>query len=244
MFFLLIIPVIMSCAGNQELRIIDVSDHGLKPNTGESITASINRLIEDLDENPVTIVFPKGRYDFYPDSGYLKHYYETNTYDVNPKRLAIFLENKKNICIDGQGSEFVYHGHIQPFTLDNSKNITVRNMNIDWDKPLTAEAEVLEADSRHILIKIDTSQFPYEVHEKGITFKAEGWEADWKLTTASWLIEMGKHDHIIPANTGDSGCVRGKGGRTGAGPRDRYVHRSGIARQAADRSRDSSRLSR
>lgn len=209
MFFFLIIPMIMSCAGNEKLRVIDVSDHGIISNTGESITAAINRLIEDLDEGPVTIVFPKGRYDFYPDSGYLKHYYETNTYDVNPKRLAIFLENKKNISIDGQGSEFVYHGHIQPFTLDNSMNITIRNVNIDWDKPLTAEAEVLEADSRHILIKIDTSQFPYEVYEKGITFKAEGWEADWKLTTASWLIEMRKHDHIIPANTGDSGCVRG-----------------------------------
>ena len=171
MFFTLIIPMIMSCTGNEKLRVIDVSDHGIKSNTGESITAPINHLIEDLDEGPVTIVFPKGRYDFYPDSGYLKHYYETNTYDVNPKRLAIFLENKKNITIDGQGSEFVYHGHIQPFTLDNSMNITIRNVNIDWDNPLTAEAEVLAADSRQILIKIDTSQFPYEVHEKGSHFQ-------------------------------------------------------------------------
>jgi hypothetical protein len=156
----------------------------------------------------VEIVFPKGRYDFYPDSNYLRNYYETNTYDVNPKRLAILLDKKKNITIDAGGSDFVFHDHIQPFTLDNSENITIKNVNIDWDFPLTADAEVIEADSVHILVRIDTCQFPFIVHEKGLTFLGENWEAGWKLSGGSWLIEIGK-DHIIPANTGDNGCVRG-----------------------------------
>ncbi|MBK7651844.1 MAG: hypothetical protein IPJ20_15475 [Flammeovirgaceae bacterium] len=168
----------------------------------------INKLIENLNDEPATIVFPKGRYDFYPDSSYFKTYFETNTYDVNPKRLAILLERKKNITIDAQGSDFIYHGHIQPFTLDNSENIKIENVNIDWDQPLTAESEVIESDSTHILIKIDTMQFPYLVHEKGITFAADDWEAEWKLSGGSMLIEFNK-EHIIPAFTGDHGTVNG-----------------------------------
>ncbi len=188
--------------------IIDVSNMGIQADTGENITAQINHLIESLDDKPVTLIFPKGRYDFYPDSAYLKPYFETNTYDVNPKRLAVFIDHKKNITIDAQGSDFVYHGHIQPFTVDHSENIRIKNINIDWDKPLTAECEVLEADANHLLVRIDTFQFPYTVHKKGISFAAEGWKAKWRLSGGSWLIEYDK-DHRIPSHTGDHGCVNG-----------------------------------
>jgi hypothetical protein len=59
--------------------LIDVSDYGITPNTGMNTSVEINRLIEGLDDEAVTIVFPKGRYDFYPDSSYFKEYFETNT---------------------------------------------------------------------------------------------------------------------------------------------------------------------
>lgn len=196
------------CALEPKTDTIMVTDYGITPDTKQSITSKINKLIENLKDEPATIVFPKGRYDFYPDSNYFKPYFETNTYDVNPKRLAILLERKKNITIDAQGSDFIYHGHIQPFTLDNSENIEIKNVNIDWDQPLTAESEIIESNSTHILIKIDTLQFPYTVHEKGITFAADDWEAEWKLSGGSNLIEFNK-EHIIPAFTGDHGTVTG-----------------------------------
>ncbi len=208
--FLSITIAFIFTACKQEVRIkkIDVSDYGIVANTKQNTTAKINELIESLNDEPVIITFPKGRYDFYPDSNYFRPYFETNTYDVNPKRLAILIDKKKNITIDARGSDFIYHGHIQPFTLDNTENISIRNVNIDWDKPLTAESEVIEADSVHILIKIDTAQFPYTVHEKGLTFAAEDWKAEWKLSGGSYLIEFNE-EHIIPAYTGDHGCVNG-----------------------------------
>jgi len=202
------IAVIVGCKSESSIKIIDVGEHGIVANTKESITASINELIEGLSDEPVTIIFPKGRYDFYPDTNYFKAYYETNTYDINPKRLAILLEGKKDITIDAKGSDFIFHGHIQPFTVDNSVNISIKNVNIDWEHPLTAESEVIEADSKHILIRIDASQFPYTVQEGGLTFAADDWEAKWRLSGGSNLIEFNK-EHIIPAFTGDHGSVRG-----------------------------------
>ncbi len=206
--FSLILVFCFGCNQKQEINIINLAEHGILPNTNENATSKINALIQGLKDKPTTLVFSKGRYDFFPDTNYLKHYFETNTYDINPKRLAILIERKRNITIDAQGSDFVYHGHIQPFTVDNSSNIKIQNVNIDWDQPLTAESEVIESDSTHILIKIDTKQFPHTVHDKGITFAADDWEADWRLSGGSWLIEFNK-EHIIPAFTGDHGTVNG-----------------------------------
>ena len=204
----LIVGLFVSCAEKSKVLEISVVDYGISPNTKQNITPDINKLIESLYDDPVRIIFPKGRYDFYPDDNYFRPYYETNTFDINPKRLAILLENKKNITIDAKGSDFIYHGHIQPFTLDNCENIRIENLNIDWDQPLTAESKILEADSKHILIQIDTQQFPYAVDDEGLTFAADDWTARWKLSGGSNLIEFNK-DHIIPAFTGDHGTVRG-----------------------------------
>ncbi|MCK5775155.1 MAG: alpha-1,3-galactosidase B [Bacteroidales bacterium] len=219
LFALLLTLSIVSCQIKETTKIINVGDYGIKPNTKQSITAQINQLIDEIETSEANegnegngqntiIIFPKGRYDFYPDSNYLRPYYETNTYDINPKRLAVLFDSKKNITIDAQGSDFIFHGHIQPFTLDHSENIHIKNVNIDWDNPLTAEGRIIEADTDHILMSIDTVQFPYTVQKNGLTFAAEGWEANWRLTGGSWLIEIDQN-HIIPPFTGDHGCVNG-----------------------------------
>ena len=210
--YILIVIFFSGCIIKSKIKEINVEDYGIFPGTHKSITKKINELISSLNYEAVKIVFPKGRYDFYPDSTYFKPYYETNTYDVNPKRLAILIDKKNNITIDAQGSDFIYHGHIQPFTIDNSENITIKNVNIDWDQPLTAEAKVLEADENHLLLKIDKKQFPYTVYDDKITFAADDWQADWILSSGSSLIEFSK-EHIIPAATGDFGTINGDLGK-------------------------------
>lgn len=200
--------VLTICIAQNKGKKINVNDYGIVANTKENLTVKVNKMIESLGNEDVQIVFPKGRYDFYPDAAYYRTYYESNTYDADTRKLAVLIKNKKNITIDAKQSDFVYHGHIQPFTLDNTENITIKNVNIDWDVPLTTEAEVIEADSKHILIKIDIAQSPYRIHEKGLVFVGENANENWALSDGSWLIEFDKK-HIIPANTGDNGCVKG-----------------------------------
>lgn len=200
--------IITICTAQNKVKKINVKDHGITAGTKENLTSKVNKLIEGLGSEPVEIIFPKGRYDFYPDANYYRTYYESNTYDAAVRKLAIFIKDKKNITINAQQSDFVYHEHIQPFTLDNAENITIKNVNIDWDVPLTSEAEVIESDENHIVMKIDIMQSPYKIHEKGLTFVGENANENWALSGGSWLIEFDKN-HIIPANTGDNGCVKG-----------------------------------
>lgn len=198
----------LSCSKTSRQQMINVAEYGITANSGENITVKINELIEGI-EGETTIVFPTGRYDFFPDSAYFRNYHESNTYDINPKRLAILIREKKGITLDGQGSEFVYHGHIQPITVDNSSNITLKNISVDWDKPLTAEAKVIESDSSKILIEIDIDQFPYRVTEEGLIFSADDWEADWKLSDGGWRLMEFDTNYLVAPNTGDKGSVRG-----------------------------------
>jgi hypothetical protein len=110
--------------------------------TGRSITAAINCFIDSVATGrPVLIKLATGRYDFYPDSAYLATYYLSNTYNVNPRQLGILVKNKRHILIDGQGSAFIFHGYMQPTTSDNSENITLQNICIDWDKPFLPKPE-------------------------------------------------------------------------------------------------------
>ena len=65
--------------------VISVADFGLKPDTRENAVAYVQKAIEACrGKEPVTLVFPEGRYDFWPQYAHEKNYYETNTYDVFP----------------------------------------------------------------------------------------------------------------------------------------------------------------
>ena len=65
-------------------KIISVSDFGLKPDSRINAVPFIQKAIDACKQHPgSTLVFPKGRYDFWAQHAIEKDYYETNTYDVN-----------------------------------------------------------------------------------------------------------------------------------------------------------------
>ena len=151
-------------------------------------------------KNPL-ILFAAGRYDFWPHHCEERVYYESNTTDVNPKRLAIFAEKMHNLVIDGSGADFVFHDRMQPVTLDHCDKVTVRNFTIDWDIPLTAQAEVLEIEDDHILLKINKLESPYIIENGKLVFVGEGWKSPF------WgIMEIERDSRLIAPVTGDNGC--------------------------------------
>ena len=99
---------------------IRVSDFGVEVNSRKNITRAVNQALQKAREckNPL-VLFGEGRYDFWPQHAVEKEYFESNTSDINPKRLGIFIDNMNNLVIEGKGAEFVFHDRIQPITVDN-----------------------------------------------------------------------------------------------------------------------------
>ena len=88
--------------------IISIEDFGLKPNTGVDTRPFLKKALHKCkNQKDVVLVFPKGRYDFYPD--------KSPESDVlkRPATLGIHLKGLNGFTLDGGGSEFIFHGKME-----------------------------------------------------------------------------------------------------------------------------------
>jgi hypothetical protein len=186
--------------GGAEIR---VTDFGIKPDSRRNAVAAVQKALAACRgvEKPV-LVFPRGRYDFWPHGCVEKEYFESNTTHNNPKRLAIFIEDFPELTIDANGSSFVFHDRIQPLTVDRSTNVNLRNFSINWDIPLSAEATVYSVTDDHMDLRIDDRQFPYVIENDKLFFVGEGWKSPWWGT-----MEFDGENLRVAPGTGDAGCL-------------------------------------
>lgn len=111
------------------------------------------------------------------DSFNLTGYFCTNTARKSENRngqryVAVYLKNKKNIVIDGNGATIMIHGKMTPFLFDNCENITVKNLVVDYHCPTMTEFTVLENNNGLCKIKIN-DECLYEVKRNNLIFKGE-----------------------------------------------------------------------
>lgn len=136
----------------------------VKPNTKEDASPAAVKLIEQLQARQntahVTVTFPKGRYDFYPDSAFVREYYISNHDQDNPKSVGFALENLQNVTIDGEGSKLVFHGRMIPFSLVNCENVTLKNFSVDFEIPAFRQLKVLEVNK-------EKNEMVAEIYPKG-----------------------------------------------------------------------------
>ena len=131
-----------------------------------------------LMENNMDIIrFPKGTYHFWPDFAYEGFYYISNN-DSGNKKISFPVINRKNLIIDGGGSEFIFHGRVTPFVIDGAENIKVCNLNIDYERPFFSQGVVIDSSQKHIDIRIDPIEFPYEIKDRMLIFKGENWRSE------------------------------------------------------------------
>lgn len=177
---------------------IHLSDFGLNPDTRTNAVPSLLKALEaNRSAEKPHLVFKRGRYDFWPfqQAESLTGYCEEAT--------LVPIERLKDLVIDGDGSDFVFHGWTQPFTVAECDNVTFANFTIDWDIPLVAQAEVVRVAGKFIDIKIDTVECPYVVEGGKLFFVGEGWKAE----AQSPVMEYDKKTRIVALDTGDVPCL-------------------------------------
>ena len=123
-------------------------------------------------KNGDTVTLEKKIYDVRQDDSFeFEGYYCSNTakIDENPnglRRVAVYLKNKKNITIDGNGATILVHGKMTPLLFDGCENITVRNLTVDYACPTMSEFTVLSNDGGECVFRInDECLFKLEDNE-------------------------------------------------------------------------------
>ncbi|MDR3709872.1 MAG: right-handed parallel beta-helix repeat-containing protein [Capsulimonadaceae bacterium] len=123
---------------------------------------------------PKKLVFPKGRYHFWSDRATEEYLFVSNN-DPSLKALAFPLIGFDDLEIDGQGSEFIFHGFITPFAISASHDIRLRNFSIDWERTFHNEALIMDSKPapKDGLASIDlgiSKQYPYRVEHEQLRF--------------------------------------------------------------------------
>ena len=204
--FVIVFFLLTSVTGARNDDTVFVTKYGLQPDSRRNAVQAVKAAIKECagKRNPI-LVFPKGRYDFWPQYAAEKDYYESNTDVANPRRCPILIEKIDNLIIDGQGSDFIFHDRVQPFTVDNSSNITIKNLTVDWDILLTAQAELLAVTNNYMDLNINKYESPYIFESHKLVFVGEGWKSRFNGS----MMEFDKETRLIAPQTGDNGCTGG-----------------------------------
>lgn len=142
---------------------VSVADFGATAGDRSDCVAAVRRALEECRKHEAaTLVFPKGRYDFFaPAEG---------------DRFALPVGDFKNLTIDGGHSEFVFHGIMGVCAVRNSENVTLKNFSVDWDEPFIAQGTIVDTQPDWVDIRFDTKQYRFDIDENAkIGFHVTGW---------------------------------------------------------------------
>ena len=183
---------------SEDAVIIDVTDYGAdKTGVKDSSPAIVEAVAEAKrlsDEGKEVIIsFPKGRYDFYPEHAFEKKLYISNTTSLEEfldKKIAILIEDMKNVTVDGGGSLFMLHGQMGGFFAINSENVTFKNFTIDMQVPTIIDVTIEKSAGINSVIAYIPECYIYEVRETDIIFYGDNspytGEPYWELKTATF----------------------------------------------------------
>lgn len=122
------------------------------------------------------IKFEKGTYHFYPDKG-LELYAQVSNHNNGLAKTAFPIFHMKNLTIDGQGSTFIFHGIIIPFSIENSENIKIVNVAVDWGMSFHSEGLIVANDPEKKTFDMQISNdYPYEIRNGQLYFIKEYFE--------------------------------------------------------------------
>lgn len=165
-----------------EKTVYNMADYGLTE--GEECDASpiFAKVIKEIaqktkDGKTITILIPTGKYHFYQQNAEQKEYFISNHDQDNPKSVGIPLEGLKNVVLDGQSSELIFHGRMLPISLINSEDCEIRDLSIDFDNPHISQVRILENDTVNGTITYEVAPWvEYEIRDSSFVAKGDGWE--------------------------------------------------------------------
>lgn len=161
--FVFLLPIFSVALG--QAKIIAIKGN----KKGQDATHLVNKAIKDCKQQKVRkIILEKGVYEFWPDFASEKYVFTSNN-DHGLKKMVFDLSGMQNVEIDGQGSEFIFHGYVCPFLLQNTKNIKISNLSIDYARTFHSEATIIAAYQDSLDLSFST-KYPYKVENSRLIF--------------------------------------------------------------------------
>lgn len=169
-------------------------------------------------KNGDNVVLTCGEYHVWSDECEIKdgyHLSNTASKQENPlgsHPVAIFLKDKKDVCIDGNGCKITVHGIITPFLFDGCENLVLKNMTIDYARPTMSEFTILEKTGDGVYKILIANDSLFDVVGSRILWHGERGKNGkylWSLDYRDYMsISMYKNPHteFVRIMGRDEGC--------------------------------------
>ncbi|MGM9803177.1 MAG: right-handed parallel beta-helix repeat-containing protein [Muribaculaceae bacterium] len=162
---------------------IDVAEFGIKPYTYENQTQRLQEALRACRVRGAKVLkFTAGRYDLWPEGAVHRELFVSNTSTEQEcpdktKTIGVWMENMQNLTIDGGDATLMFHGKMTMVAMMNCRNITLRNLHFDFERPAGSEIIYSKVEDGKVEVTFhrDTR---YEVANGRINLIGEGWRSN------------------------------------------------------------------
>lgn len=142
-FFLGIIASLLTACGTDASRTVYLKDYLTDEMLQTDAYPAIRAALEDcIGHKGSTLVLPGGVLPVRKDFCYEKYMNISNN-APGYKRIAFDLEGVDGLTIEGNGTQLLFSGYISPFYIENSSDIVVKDLSIDFTRTFTSEGRIV-----------------------------------------------------------------------------------------------------
>ncbi len=165
--------------------IVRVRDFGVRPGTGEDVTAGFNEAVRKCRETGAGVLrLEKGRYDFWQENAARREIFVSNTSSETEcpskvKTIGLLIEGLRDLTIEGNGAELIFHGRQTMVAVIRSSGIRLKNLHIDCEIPGASEMLVEKVGAGEVFLRFNGSS-RYEITPEGkLELTGEGWKTEF-----------------------------------------------------------------
>lgn len=142
LFTIGILPACQTPASGGDVYLRDFLDEkSAQTDAAPAIRAALEHCIRT---NADRLVLPGGELRIRPDLAVEKYQFISNN-DEGLKRIAFDLVGMHDFTIEGADTKLLFTGFISPFNLEGCRNVTIRNLSIDFTRTFHSEGTVRAA---------------------------------------------------------------------------------------------------
>lgn len=132
---------------------------------------------QGTEENPITIQFASGVYNFFPENAFKKKLNISNTNDDEDslKSIAFYFLDCKYVTVKGNSAELIFRGKVMQTGMINCENISIEELKFDYKRPTVSELKVISVNELFADVEIH-SDSKYSITDNTLVWIGEGWE--------------------------------------------------------------------
>lgn len=178
-YFILLFLLFAAARGYGQ-TVIKAADFGVKKNSFENAAAGIQKAINACKGKQGAILeLPGGRIDIWPEGSTRRELYISNSTEDDTlskvKNIALLFEDNSDVTLEGNNTLIVLHGKMISFAILKSRNVKIKNVRFDYERPTMSEVTIKSVSPNAIETVIHADS-KYSIDSGRISFYGEGWK--------------------------------------------------------------------